>query len=75
MSEMVGRVARAIEDVRARRRQFGNQGIPDSEAFARAAIEAMRVPTEAMVVEVLQTAARDVPAERMWQAMIDEALK
>lgn len=67
MSEMVDRVERVIFQGRL-------EGEPCS-AIACAVIKAMREPTSKMVVAVLQTSARDVPAERMWQAMIDEALK
>ena len=73
MSEMVKRVARAIVAL----------GLDDRErplAIARAAIAAMREPTEAMKqkggdldngygMEITEAL-----AEEVWQAMIDEAL-
>ena len=78
MSEILDRVAAAIspliQDI-ANGRPLKNMMEITERQVARAAIEAMRVPTAEMVVAVLQTSARDVPAERMWQAMIDEALK
>ena len=87
MSEMVERVARAIDPVAYRMRGLHStrNRWPQVRKNARAAIEAMREPTK----EILQ-AAHDGPlmadehhmdekTERwlteMWQAMIDEILR
>lgn len=77
MSEMVERVARAIAETRA-------YGVGWEERLARAAIAAMREPTEAMQVaegiDTLGCKARlgeyldDWDAAGVWQAMIDAAL-
>ncbi len=85
MSEMIDRcrinIARALQ----------NSNLPvgtfvDTEIIVRAAIEAMRVPTAAMICtgdESIIDALNDhggvrrdpTPAQGCWQAMIDEALK
>lgn len=73
MSEIVERVARAIEAV-DRSLWVGENRKAYFESAARAAIEAMRGPTEAM----LDAATPDMSnGEKLWiwQAMIDEALK
>ena len=84
--EMIKRVAKAICDAGiawlqendAKRQNLEWADVPD-EAFARAAIEAMREPTEAMTeagersgcgVSDFRTA-----SEVTWQAMVNEALK
>ena len=81
MSEMVERVARAIHDA---------MDITDSldataaETYARAAIEAMREPTEDMLVDAgvmegfngyVDEGDEDRPHIEWWQAMIDKALE
>lgn len=74
MSEMIERVARALAKLADN--DNWNEFVPD----ARAAIEAMREPTDAMMAAV------DCAGEKAdwlsgrawtaaWQAMIDEALK
>lgn len=74
MSEMVERVARAIE---ATYEQFAD---PTPAQRARAAIEAMREPTGEMCQAAMLTAVREnkgieyAPSQG-WQAMIDECLK
>lgn len=71
---MIERVARALAE-----NQCGRGAPPDDNdrSMARAAIEAMRVPTEAMV-----NAGYDVgyspdplPTDLVWTAMVDAALK
>lgn len=46
-----------------------------SEGAARAAIAAMRVPTEAMVAVARRSAPYDRDVTETWPLMIDEALK
>lgn len=83
MSEMVERVAKAILETMDL--TDGLDGTA-AENYARAAIEAMREPTEAMfcagderIIEALNDHTRILrhvtPAQDAWQAMIDEALK
>lgn len=70
MSEMVERVARAIAEAR-----FGI-GCPvdgDDRIAARAAIEAMREPTDAMV-DAAYGRERTGTERGNWRAMIDAAL-
>lgn len=71
MSEMVDRVARAIE------RAMAEQMDPTPGYLARAAIEAVREPTEGMELAGDQVGHySDAPAAcTVWLAMIDEALK
>jgi len=45
------------------------------QRMARAAIEAMREPTEAMLDAGVNFRERNARTEQIWQAMIDEALK
>ncbi len=75
MSEIIERVARAIHaadepgelaDANEAHRRFCYDA-------ARAAIEAMREPTEAMLIEGCHGS--HVTQEDSWRAMIDEALK
>jgi hypothetical protein len=70
MSEMVERVARAMEA----RSAIEPVTIED---VARSAIEAMREPTEGMVDATQELIRGQKPFSTigMWQAMIDEALK
>lgn len=76
MSEMVERVARAIADnIQA---ALPDGVVVDYHYAARAAIEAMRRPTEAMVDAGYDFTADPCWREdfiKGWQAMIDEALK
>lgn len=73
MSEMIERVAKAIE----------LRDTTDSLAMARAAIAAMREPTDKMMIaaETVEPqlecflAKEQSPSYIVWQAMIDEALK
>lgn len=68
MSEMVDRVAKALEA-----RLKGNEFLSYEDA-ARAAIEAMREPTKRMAMAGY--GANDMkPAKAAWTAMIDAALK
>lgn len=72
MSEMVERVAAAIANYWL---EIGfDPSLPD-EGAARAAIQAMREPTDAMKIAALDATfdVGDVPI--IWQAMIDAALK
>ena len=76
MSEMVERVARAICEAKSRVNECGPKACqplcPWCVASARAAIEAMREPTQAMHragLEAPQTVAE------IWRAMIEEATK
>jgi hypothetical protein len=71
MSEMVERVAKAIQE---KCHERGYKGCPEPliTHVAAAAIEAMREPTEHMIVEGKRL--EDRP-RKVWQAMIDEALR
>ena len=84
MSEMVERVAKAVRDAAndASREETEYCSVSMSVAAARTAIAAMREPTNGM--EDAGIAAPDDPScghewiinpGRIWQAMIDEALK
>lgn len=84
MSEMIERVVNALKTL-AESREHGFHGGPDSWApYARAAIEAMREPTEAMVTagwracEDPNYAPAEAEARRVcvinFNAMIDAAL-
>lgn len=78
MNEMIERVARAI--------CLADTGLPEGETAdarewyrcaARAAIEAMREPTDAMLAEggvAMSFASHPSDANRSWRAMIDAAL-
>ncbi len=70
MSEMVKRVARAIEAVRDYKEDISIRATP--EELARAAIAAMREPTEAMTGSLRWFGEDDL---ELWQLMIDAALK
>jgi hypothetical protein len=85
VSEMIERVAKAMWD--ARRANANNNGvelefwgdgsIPKANGImdeARAAIEAMREPTGAMVIAGRYPAGGGPEAEATWEAMIDAAL-
>ena len=84
MSEMIERVARALLFDRAGQDLwdvvsdegdgYGYLGKNDYIALARAAIEAMREPTMVMGVAADCTSPQ-TPADNIWRAMIDEALK
>ena len=79
MSEMIERVAEAIQN--RRREMLAAKGGPiliEPIELARAAIEAMREPTEAMKERGFQyTADPCWPDDvgRAWRHMIDEALR
>lgn len=73
MSEMVKRVARAIWYDRNPDRRWTEREKADYEGHARAAIEAMAVPTRKM--ELAAECSDSETASLAWQAMIDEALK
>jgi hypothetical protein len=76
MSEMVERVAEVL-----RQRRF--EALPDSkllfEDVARAVIKEMHAPTDEMLEQMFVLHGRrrgaDWEACRIWEAMIDEALK
>jgi len=69
---MIEKVARAIEAVKADRATFGNKGVIESKAYARAAIEAMREPTEGMI----KAGSKGYPKFQLaYRNMIDAALK
>ena len=71
MTEMIERVARAIAQC------LNEPGQCSYSDIARAAIEAMREPTEAMIKEGAYGSGEDSAgvACGAWKAMIDEALK
>lgn len=69
MSKMVERVQKAIESLT--QHHTGSS----SEALARAAMAAMREPTEAMVNAGGEIENSNRVAVEIWQSMIDEALK
>ena len=72
---MIERVALAIDAALSREMEDDKPGMIDGTAMARAAIEAMREPTEEMV---RAGAICDLPTERIiedYQAMIAAALK
>lgn len=81
MSEMVERVARAIaEEINGGKfddaRWYNDDQRDVHRRRARAAIEAMREPTEAMLTAGDSAMIRkDDAAADAWQAMVDEALK
>ena len=68
MSEMVTRVAKAMADAVAMNYDHNEQIF---KLYARAAIEAMREPTNAMTSSADELS---VAAEATWGAMIDSAL-
>lgn len=88
MNEMVERVAKAVFDEANRQqphpsdKEWAQASVQDKGAahsFARAAIAAMREPTEAMAVAGAKTVEGHVwltgeSIHRRWQAMIDAAL-
>lgn len=73
MSKMVEQVARAL----AKHADDSFEDAPAGfwEDFARAAIAAMREPTEAMVKEGNKYTDWASGADDAWEVMIDEALK
>lgn len=87
MSEMVERVRDAIEMAIHKAGGFQLMSQQGGNSVARAAIKAMREPTEAMTkagnIEIVTpgdeedhlTDLDDEEAGQCWQAMIDEALK
>ena len=74
--DMIERVARALADAERDRRP--SMAEPFAETLARAALAAMREPTDAMV-DAAWTSWEDREGSKgfvgVWQAMIDEALK
>ena len=72
MSEMVERVAKAITE--SALEEFVVILPDQAERFARAAVSAMRVPTETMVESAWADALAE-DAKSVWADMIDEALK
>ncbi|WNV09937.1 hypothetical protein [Tardiphaga sp. 709] len=79
MSEMIERVAKAIYDAFATVGDYENPTKEDIKNAARAAIEAMREPTEAMDAAAYAADGTNMPLaityKEAWQAMIDAALK
>lgn len=77
MSEMVERVAQAIAG--ALKQAYWEREEPtddDHLAAARAAIEAMREPTEAMWAKGTGARLDESPStHKVWREMIDEALR
>lgn len=81
MSEMVEKVARAMAE-KSKARQPGMHtlnslpmdGKEDFLEMARAAIEAMREPTEAMVKSGSSMYCNEYEAPDIWEDMIDAAL-
>ena len=75
VSEMVERVARAIIDKSGIRPDFTpEEAMRATLPVARAAIEAMRAPSQAMHNAGFTVMRPDGPSAA-WEAMIDEALK
>ena len=77
MSEMVERVARAILDNVPTISERGAYDPADLQRCARAAIEAMREPTQAMVRTLYESHGKlwaDCESAVVWHAMIDAAL-
>lgn len=82
-SEMVERVAKAIDPDAFEACSHGRSGFclmcAEDRDFAiyraRAAIEAMREPTEAMAVTGFGAVCNNAFVGPVWQAMIDEALE
>jgi hypothetical protein len=72
MSEMIDRVARAIE---AKSSYVISEH--HSKALARAAIEAMRVPTDAQYEALCATGKvwRELNSQTVWETYIDAAAK
>lgn len=78
MSEMVERVARAIQATRGPRENWDRVTPATRDlwmADARAAIEAMREPTEAMTDAGWRRIEERDDAAENWRMMIDAALK
>ena len=74
MREMIARVARAIEWSRTSFYERGGKGCgPIAEFQARAAIEAMREPTDEMTTAGARQPITG-PIDAIWRAMIDAAL-
>lgn len=66
MSEMINRVAKALDAI-----EIKGGGLPSHEEYARAAIEAMREPTDNMCAVANGIHFPD----NVWRAMIQEALE
>lgn len=76
MSEMIERVARAMAALITEPGQHPDSQMPHCLALARAAIEAMREPTEAMLAWGEQWGLPSDPMGlKRWQEMIDAALE
>ena len=77
MTTMIERVARAMAKAASPLPwEMGDEEWRnDVRTKARAAIEAMREPDEAMLVAGVNFRERNARTEQIWQAMIDEALK
>ena len=73
MSEMIEGVARAIWK-KADEQYLGTEKMEDCDAIARAAIEAMREPTEAMLI-ASEVDLHDFDVAAVWSVMIDAALE
>ena len=74
MSEMIERLILAMQDI------AGKEDLNEvrAESLARAAIRAMRKPTQEMLdagAEAFAHYTDDQESTHLWQAMIDEALK
>ena len=90
-NEMIERVAKAIYDAHVSRQPRpadwlswgeliaqGHQGrhrVEDTRALARAAIEAMREPSEAMIDAGYEYKGRGNTTEAVWRAMVAAALQ
>jgi len=70
---MTDHVAKAI--YKARPEQMHGFRYDDAVVLARAAIAAMREPTEAMLAEAFDNLVGEETCARIWREMIDEALK
>jgi hypothetical protein len=77
MTTMIERVARAMAKAASPLPwEMGDEEWRnDFRTKARAAIEAMREPDEAMLDAGVNFRERNARTEQIWQAMVDEALK
>ena len=72
MVEMVERVARKLEELSPSISQLLGARVRD---LARAAIAAMREPTDAICNNIGLAIAADLPSDAIWRNAIDEALR
>ena len=72
MVEMVERVARKLEELSPSISQLPGARVRD---LARAAIAAMREPSDAICNNIGLAIAADLPSDAIWRNAIDEALR